>query len=52
MHYFFSVLATLLIFFHVCFRAEEDERVAKGLMQEELIHNQAQKIALELTDEV
>ena len=33
-------------------RAEEDERVAKSLMQQELIQNQAQKIATELTDEV
>lgn len=32
-------------------QAEEDERVAKSLMQQELIQNQAQKIALELTDE-
>ena len=42
----------MLYFYEIYFRAEEDERVAKGLMQQELIQNQAQKIALELTDEV
>lgn len=34
------------------FRAEEDEKIAKQLMEQEQLQNQAHKMAIELTDEV
>lgn len=38
------------IFF--CIRAEEDEKVARQLMEQEQLQTQAKKMAIELTDEV